>query len=118
MDNGKLRLWHYRNAAILEVYTTGELTTDDVNFVFTYLYARYRPPFQVIIVRSGSYRMSFPAKIRLRKINKKLVSFAYVVKGLESMNHASRASRSYLVDKSIYICDSIDAAYKALNGSV
>ena len=118
MDNGKLRLWHHKKAIILEVYTSGELTLADINMVLGSLYEMSSPPFLVMIVRTGNYRLSFKAKIRLRKENNRLFKIAYVVKGHEAMRHAFRASQTYLKRKDIYICDSLDSAYRVLTANL
>ena len=118
MDNGKLRLWHYKNSTILEVYSSGILNLADINLVMEVLFRRSSPPYLVIIVRTGDYRLSFKAKIRLRKIDSNNLKIAYVVKQQEDMHHAFHASRTYLKRKNIYICDSIDSAYRALTRTV
>ena len=118
MDNGKLRLWHHKKAIILEIYTSGELTLADINMVLGSLYEMSSPPFLIMIVRTGNYRLSFKAKIRLRKENNRLFKIAYVVKGHEGMRHAFRASQTYLKRKDIYICDSLDSAYKVLTANL
>ena len=118
MDNGNLRLWRFRKAVILEIYAAEVLTLADIDSVLVKLQRMSRPPFLIIIVRTGNYRLSIRAKIRLRKEDRNLFKIAYVVKGLDNMRHAASASRSYLKHKDVYICDSIDSAYKALTRKI
>ena len=114
MDNGNLRLWRFRKAVILEIYAAEVLTLADIDSVLVALQRTSTPPYLIIIVRTGNYRLSMRAKIRLRKEDRQLFKIAYVVKGLENMRHAESASRSYLKHKDVYICDSIESAYNAL----
>ncbi|MGD2053527.1 MAG: hypothetical protein PVG45_05410 [Gammaproteobacteria bacterium] len=116
MDNGKLRLWQYKKAMILETYSSDELTLDDIDQVLNSLHERAEPPFLIIVVRTGSYRLSVEAKNRLREEDKRLFKIAYVVKELRNMCHAVGASYSYLESKDVFICDSIESAYTALTG--
>jgi sulfopyruvate decarboxylase TPP-binding subunit len=117
MDNGKLRLWPYKKATILEIYNSGELVLLDINTVLASLYQTSKPPYLIIIVRTGNYRLSFEAKIRLLKEKRERFKIAYVVKEPKTMQHAFHASRTYLKRKDVYICDSIDSAYKALTAA-
>ena len=114
MDNGKLRLWQFKKAMILEVYSAAVLTLADIDSVLSTLQRLSKPPFLIIIVRTCDYRLSMRAKIRLRKKERGLLKVAYVVKGFKNMRHAVSASHSYLKSKDVYICDSIESAYKAL----
>ena len=114
MDNGKLRLWPYKKATILEIYRSAELVSLDINTVFASLYHTSTPPYLIIIVKTGNYKLSFDAKIRLLKERRDRFKIAYVVKEPKTMQHAFHASRTYLKRKDVYICDSIDSAYKAL----
>jgi hypothetical protein len=116
MDNGKLRLWQYKKATILEAYSSDELTLGDVDEVLESLHESAAPPFLIILVRTGSARLSAEAKNRLREEDNRLFKIAYVVKELRNMCHAVGASYSYLESKDVYICDSIESAYTALTG--
>ena len=68
----------------------------------------------IILVRTGQYRLTVEAKDRLRNEDKKLFKIAYVVKELQNMCHAVGAGYSYLDQKDVFICDSIESAYKVL----
>ena len=114
MDNGKLRLWQYKKAMILETYSSDELSLDDIDQVLEALHEKATAPFLIIIVRTGSYRLSAQAKDRLREEDNRMFKIAYVVKELRNMCHAVGASYSYLENKDVYICDSIESAYTAL----
>lgn len=114
MDNGKLRLWQYKKAMILEAYSSVEISLDDIDQVLEALHEKAAPPFLIIIVRTGSYRLSPEAKDRLREEDNEMFKIAYVVKELRNMCHAVGASYSYLENKDVYICDSIESAYTAL----
>jgi hypothetical protein len=117
MDNGKLRLWQFKQAMILEMYSSDEITLSDVDQVLETLNNKTSPPFLVIIVRTGNYRLSQEARNRLREEDNGLFKIAYVVKELKNMCHAVGASYSYLRNKNVYICDSIESAYTALTGA-
>jgi hypothetical protein len=117
MDNGKLRLWQYKKASILEAYTSDEITLADIDHVLHILNEKSSQPFLLIIVRTGAYRLSMEAKNRLREQDNGLFKIAYVVKELRNMCHAVGASYSYLENKNVYICDSIESAYTALTAT-
>ena len=118
MDNGKIRLWQFHKAEIMEAYSSDEITLADVEWVLDSLHNISTPPFLIIVVRTGNYRMSLEAKNRLREQDKGLFKIAYVVKELQNMVHAVGAGYSYLNKKDVFICDSIESAYKALTGEI
>ncbi len=118
MDNGKIRLWQFNQAEILEAYTSDEITLADVDWVLESLHKQSSPPFLIIVVRTGNYRLTIEAKNRLRNEDKKLFKVAYVVKELQNMCHAVAAGYSYLSKKDVFICDSIDSAYRALTRTI
>jgi hypothetical protein len=117
MDNGKLRLWQYKKATIIETYSSDELTLTDIDQLLGSLHEKGTPPFLIIVCRTGNYRLSAEAKNRLREEDNRLFKIAYVVKELQNMCHAVGASYSYLENKNVYICDSIESAYTALTGA-
>ncbi len=114
MDNGKIRLWQYNRTEILEAYSSDEITLDDIDWVLESLHKKSAPPFLIILVRTGNYRLSIEAKSRLLNEDRDLFKIAYVVKELQNMCHAVGASYSYLDKKDVFICDSIESAYMAL----
>ena len=114
MDNGKIRLWRFNQAEILEAYSSDEITLADVDWVLESLHQKSTPPFLIILVRTGKYRLSIEAKNRLRNTDKNVFKVAFVVKELQNMCHAAGAVYSYLEEKDVYICDSIESAYTAL----
>lgn len=118
MDNGKIRIWHFKEAEIFEIYSSDEITSEDIDWALGSLRRKSTPPFLIIIVRMAHYRLSIEAKDRLRKEDKGLFKIAYVVKGLETMCHAAGASYSYLFNKHVYICDNIESAYRSLTRTI
>lgn len=114
MDNGKIRLWQFNQAEILEAYSSDEITLADIDWVLESLHEKSTPPFLIILVRTGKYRLSIEAKNRLRNMDKDVFKVAYVVKELQNMCHATSAVYSYLEKKDVFICDSIESAYTAL----
>ena len=114
MDNGKIRLWRFNQAEILEAYSSDEITLADIDWVLESLHEKSTPPFLIILVRTGKYRLSIEAKNRLRNMDKDVFKVAYVVKELQNMCHATSAVYSYLEKKDVFICDSIESAYTAL----
>jgi hypothetical protein len=114
VDNGKIRLWRFNQAEILEAYSSDEITLADVDWVLESLYEKSTPPFLIILVRTGKYRLSIEAKNRLRNTDKNVFKIAYVVKELQNMCHAAGAVYSYLEKKDVFICDSIESAYATL----
>ena len=114
MDNGKIRIWQFNQADILEAYSSDEITLADVDWVLESLHKKSTPPFLIILVRTGKYRLSIEAKNRLRNTDKNVFKIAYVVKELQNMCHAASAVYSYLEKKDVFICDSIESAYTAL----
>ena len=116
MDNGKIRMQQYNQAMIVEVYSSDEITMADIDWVIETLRICSAPPFDVILVKSGSYFLSDAAKTRLLD-DEHISKVAYVVRKLLSTQYAVRASKTYLRGKQVYICDSIQSAYWALTGS-
>ena len=114
MDNGKIRLWRFNRAEILEAYSSDEITLADIDWVLESLHEKSTPPFLIILLRTGKYRLSVEAKNRLRNQDRDLFKIAYVVKELQNMCHAAGAVYSYLEEKDVFICDSIESAYMAL----
>ena len=114
MDNGKIRIWQFNQAEILEAYSSDEITLADIDWVLESLHEKSTPPFLIILVRTGKYRLSIEAKNRLRNTDKNIFKIAFVVKELQNMCHAAGAVYSYLEKKDVYICDSIESAYTAL----
>ncbi len=118
MDNGKIRLWRFNKADILEAYSSDEISLSDIDWVLESLHKKSSPPFLIILVRTGQYTLSVEAKNRLRKEDKELFKVAYVVKELQNMCHAVGAGYSYLDEKDVFICDSIESAYNALTRTI
>jgi len=114
VDNGKIRLWRFNQAEILEAYSSDEITLADIDWVLESLHEKSTPPFLIILVRTGKYRLSIEAKNRLRNTDKDIFKVAFVVKELQNMCHAAGAVYSYLEKKDVFICDSIESAYTAL----
>lgn len=114
MDNGKLRLWHFKKATILEVYTSSELTLADIIQVLASFHKTSKTPYLLIIVNTANLRLSLKAQIRLHRVSRKYLKIACVIKGQACMRQAFRASNTYLKRKDVYLCDSIDSAYKTL----
>jgi hypothetical protein len=114
VDNGKIRLWQFNRAEILEAYSSDEITIADIDWVLESLRKKSTPPFLIILVRTANNRLSIEAKDRLRKEDKDMFKVAYVVKELQNMCHAVGASYSYLDKKDVFICDSIESAYSVL----
>ena len=118
MDNGKIRLWQFNRAEILEAYSSDEITSADIDWVLESLHKVSSPPFLIILVRTGNYRLTVDAKNRLRNEDQKLFKVAYVVKEIQNMCHAVGASYSYLNKKDVFICDSIESAYQTLTRTI
>ena len=114
MDNGKIRIWQFNRAEILEAYSSDEITLADIDWVLESLHEKSTPPFLIILVRTGKYRLSIEAKNRLRNTDKDVFKIAFVVKELQNMCHAAGAVYSYLENKDVFICDSIESAYATL----
>ena len=118
MDNGKIRMQQFNKAMIIEGYSSDEITSSDIDWVIETLRICYPPPFHVIIVRSGQYNLSDGARMRLMDENNGIAKVAYVAKRRQNTRYALMASKTYLKNKEVFICDSIDAAYKALTGAI
>jgi hypothetical protein len=114
MDNGKIRLQQLDRALICEAYTSGELTLDDIEWVFNKLKKNFSPPYLLIIVRKGNYTLSSQAKLRIFIEKHKDLKVAYIVRRPMNLFHANNAKDTYLKGKQVFFCDGIKSAYKVL----
>ena len=117
MDNGKIRMQQFNKAMIVEAYSSDEVTKADIDWVLETLHICYPPPFLVILIKSGSYHLSSEAKMRLLD-DERISKVAYVSRKLGNTHYAVKASSTYLQNKEVFICDSIESAYKALIGAI
>ncbi len=118
MDNGKIRMQQYNKAMIIEGYTSDVVTSKDIDWVIETLHICYPPPFLVILVKSGNYSLSVDAQNRLMDERNGISKVAYVSKKMQNTRYAIKASKTYLIDREVFICDSIDSAYRALTGGL
>ena len=100
-------------AMIVEIYTSDEVTMSDVDWMIETLRICDAPPFRLILVKSGGYYLSDAAKMRLLD-DQHISKVAYVAKKMLSTHYAVKASKTYLKNKKVFICDSIQSAYWAL----
>jgi hypothetical protein len=117
MDNGNVRMQQYNKAMIVEAYSRDKITSADIEWVLESLHSKFKPPFSIIFIKSGNYWLTKNAQLRLY-LDNELLKVAYVVKKRESKHHALNASETYLQNKEVFICDSIDSAYQALIGDL
>ena len=107
----------FNKAMIVEAYTSEEVTLADIDWVLETLHICSPPPFLLILVKSGSYSLSSGAKMRLLD-DERISKVAYVSRKLGNTHYAVKASNTYLQNKEVFICDSIESAYKALTGAI
>ena len=108
----------FNKAMIVEGYTSDEVTLADIDWILESLRICYAPPFLVILVKSGDYSLSADAKMRLMDEGNGIAKVAYVSRKQHNTRYAIKASKTYLKNKQVFVCDSIESAYRALTDNI
>jgi len=114
MDNGKVRMQQYNTAMIVNAYSSDKITLADIEWVLDSMRMIFTPPLLIILIKSGNYWLTKKAQMRLFEIDDEHIKVAYVSQKSHDTRHAVNAIDTYLQNKEVFICDSIDSAYQAL----
>ncbi len=113
MNNGKIKLFNYKDMLVIDLYTHDKVTRDDIHWLSDLLRQQCKRKPNIIALISGSYNLSSSAA-HMISMQKYLFgdAVAFVVQsGCMIINDLNYAQFSYLKGKRVAYFDKVSVAY-------